>query len=119
MTPEGRVEHEIFNFLRELGVLAFKHDSVGIFDPVKKVYRKSRNTNRVAGVADIIGIINLRPFAIEVKSATGKLTKEQRLFLVWFQNHGGIAFVARSAKDVRAEFAKHFPDDEDLQRLNQ
>ncbi len=119
MTPEGRVENEIFGLLRELGVFAFKHDSVGIFDPIKKVYRKSRNINRVAGVADIIGIILNRPFAIEVKSKTGKLTREQRIFLVKFQEHGGIAFVARSAKDVVLEFSRHFPDDDGIRKFNQ
>jgi hypothetical protein len=119
VTPEGKIENEIFAFLRELGVLAIKHDSVGIFDPVKKIYRKSSNKNRVAGVSDILGIILNRPFAIEVKSKTGKLTPEQRVFLRWFQEHGGIAFVARSARDVQVEFSKHFPDSEEIRKFNQ
>lgn len=119
MTEEGRIEREIFSFLKnELGVFVFKHDSVGIFDPVRKVYRKSNNPNRLEGVADILGIILNRPLAIEVKRKKGVVSPEQRVFLRRFQEHGGIAFVARSVKDVVLELSKHFPDDENIRRYN-
>jgi hypothetical protein len=57
------------------------------------------------GVADILGIYQRRPLAIEVKSDTGRLTVDQRVFLAQFEAAGGIAFVARSAKDVEAKLA--------------
>ena len=119
MTPEGKIEREIFNFLiNELRIFAFKHDSAGVFDPVKKTFRTNRNPYRITGVSDILGIILNRPLAIEVKSKTGKLTPEQRIFLRVFQEHGGIAFVARSVKDVILELAKHFPEDENIRKFN-
>ncbi len=42
-----------------------------------------------------------RFFAIEVKSAEGKPTPEQTAFLAAVVRAGGIAFLARSVKDVQ------------------
>jgi Holliday junction resolvase len=53
-------------------------------------------------VSDILGIYRGLPLAIEVKSDTGRLTKEQAEFLQDFAAEGGIAFVARSADEVRS-----------------
>ncbi len=73
----------------------------------------------VKGMADIIGCapdtvamtwtsgdqllrhVPGRFFAIEVKSATGKPTPEQTAFLAAVVRAGGIAFLARSVKDVQ------------------
>ena len=118
MTPEGKIENEIFKFLNDLGAFVFKHDSVGIYDPTTKRFRRSFNPNRVKGVSDILGIFAYRPLAIEVKTATGKVTPEQRVFIRRFQDQGGIAFVARSVKDVITELTKHFPEDVKLQQFN-
>ena len=54
----------------------------------------------VKGVADIIGIYNGAPLAIEVKTAKGKLSEHQERFLTRWKNEGGIAIVARSVEDV-------------------
>ena len=54
----------------------------------------------VKGVADIIGIYNGRPLAIEVKTVRGKLSEHQERFLTRWRNEGGIAIVARSVEDV-------------------
>lgn len=120
MTPEKRIENEIFNFLKSLGLFCFKHDAVGIFDPVKKVYRTSRNPNRITGVADILGLApGGRFLAIEVKSEKGRLTDEQRKFIRSVQDAGGISFVARSAKQAAMELAKFYPEDEKIRRYYQ
>lgn len=52
------------------------------------------------GVADIIGIVNGYPLAIEVKNKGGKVSAEQSAFLKRFNEEGGIGFVAYSAEDV-------------------
>lgn len=117
MTPEKEIENQIFNFLKSIGIFCFKHDSVGIFDPVKKVYRTSRNPNRVTGVSDILGLApGGRFLAIEVKSEKGKVSDEQRKFIRSVQDAGGIAFVARSARQVAMELAKFYPEDENIRR---
>jgi len=117
MTPEGRIEHEIFDFLKSIGVFCFKCDRTGIFDPIKKTFRSNRNPHRIKGIADILGIApGGRFLAIEVKSADGRLSKEQRLFLRSVQDAGGIAFVARSVKQAAIELSKHFPADEMIRK---
>jgi len=68
------------------------------------------------GMSDILGIrvvhatsLMKRPIlvgrllAIEVKTATGRVTPAQQAFLTLVNAHGGLAFVARSVEDVRKE----------------
>lgn len=54
------------------------------------------------GGADLIGIVRSsgRFIAVECKSATGRTTDEQDVFLDRVRRSGGIAVVARSAEDV-------------------
>jgi len=104
-TPEKQIENEILAWLTYCGALVWKNQSVGIFDPVKKIYRKSHNPYHRNGVADILGIWDGRPLAVEVKTKTGKLTANQVRFLEDFQAAGGIAFVARSIADVVRELS--------------
>ena len=76
------------------------NDSVGIWDPIKKSYRRKMSIFHRRGVADVLGIWDGKPLAIETKSKVGRLRPEQELFLNEFQAHGGIAIVARSLHDV-------------------
>lgn len=85
----------------------FVHDSVGIFDPKKKIYRTNWSLYRMKGVADILGIFDGKPLAIEVKSKTGRLTPEQAAFLARWKSMGGIGIVARSIEDVRSALEQH------------
>lgn len=52
------------------------------------------------GSSDLIGIHRGRFVAIEVKSATGRATREQIAFLGMVRALGGIAVLARSVDDV-------------------
>jgi len=109
-TLEKQIENEILAWLTYCGALVWKNQSVGIFDPVKKIYRKSRNPYHRNGVADILGIWDGVPLAVEVKTKAGKLTANQVRFLEDFKAAGGIAFVARSIADVVRELSSYtFP----------
>ncbi len=114
---EKAIENEIMNFLRAIGIFCWKNDSVGIFDPVKKVYRSNQNQNRIKGVSDILGIIDGKFVAIEVKSETGKLRPEQKVFIQEIVSNGGVAFVARSLKEAAQTLAMHFPDHARLKHM--
>jgi len=104
MTPEGAVRNLVCSYLTRLGVFFWVNDSVGIFDPKTKRYRKNHSPYRIKGVSDILGILpNGRLLAIELKSATGRLTPEQKLFIEKIKLNGGIAFMARSIDDVKRE----------------
>ena len=100
-TPEGYIKNAILEwFSLQKNCFVFPVDSVGIFDPSRGIYRKRQSRFHRKGVADIIGIWDGIPLAVEVKSLTGRLRPEQKIFLDDFKGHGGIAIVARSVNDV-------------------
>lgn len=97
---EKVIENSILSWLALNNIFAFKVESVGVYDQRLGIYRLKHSVHRVRGVADIIGIYNNRPLAIEVKSAQGKLSEHQKIFLDTWACHGGIAIVAKSIADV-------------------
>lgn len=95
------IRNQICSYLFYRKIFVFIHDSVGIFDEKKKVYRKNTSPYRRRGVADLLGIYRGRFLAIEVKSAKGKLSEHQVEFLDEVVGAGGIAFMAKSIEDVK------------------
>ncbi len=106
-TPEGEIKKSILIWLSlQRDCICWPNDSVGIFDPVKKIYRKNKSKFHRNGVSDILGIWKKRFLAIEVKSPTGRLTDDQKKFIDEIAANGGIAFVARSVEDVAFELSR-------------
>lgn len=97
------IRNQICSYLFYRKIFVFIHDSVGIFDEKKKVYRKNTSPYRRRGVADLLGIYRGRFLAIEVKSAKGNLSEHQVEFLDQVRAAGGIGFVARSIEDVKRQ----------------
>tara|TARA_Y100000114_G_scaffold35823_2_gene31361 strand:- start:1369 stop:1740 length:372 start_codon:yes stop_codon:yes gene_type:complete len=95
------VENSILEFLLWYPGKFWKNNSVGVYDPVKKCYRKAKSKHIINGVSDILGVMNGRFIAIEVKSAKGRLSEAQKDFIHEVKQNGGIAFVARSLQDVK------------------
>ena len=89
MKPKPQTEKEITASIRTL-LKAF-----GIFH-----WKVWQGLGSQKGVSDIIGIHKSRFFAIEVKTAKGKLNNHQQDFLQAVKKNGGIGLVARSAHDV-------------------
>jgi penicillin-binding protein-related factor A (putative recombinase) len=100
---ETWVRNAICSWLRLHKALVFIHDSVGIYDPVRKTFLRNFNPYRIPGVSDLIGIWRSKFLAIEVKSQTGRLKEHQARFLSLVNEHGGIAFMARGIEDVERE----------------
>lgn len=97
---EKEIQNSILDFLQiQPQCIAWPTASVGLYDPTTKGFRRPGKHFR-RGVADILGIWRGLPLAIEVKTKIGRVTKEQTQFLVDFESHGGVAFVARSLEDV-------------------
>lgn len=123
---EKEIENEILGFLWHIGIYCWKNDNVGIWDPKKKIFRRPNSRFKIKGVPDIIGDIPFyapdsnkpfaRPLYIEVKSKTGKVSNEQREFLLRAMDRGCIAFVARSVQDVITNLMKHLPNHTRIQR---
>lgn len=119
MTPEKIVESSILDYLKMRGIFCFKLNSVGIYDPSKKIFRKNRNPHVINGISDIIGILpNGRFLAIEVKTDNTKTSSKtypndnQKFFIANISANGGLAFVARSVDEVKAAFTKIRVDEE-------
>jgi len=106
--PEKLIENQILTYLFKRGIFVWKNQSVGIYDPVKQIYRKNNNPFHIKGVSDILGILpGGRILAIEVKTEKGRVSPEQQFFIQKINDRGGLAFVARSIYDVEKELANH------------
>lgn len=106
-TPENAIKNNILSWLKSKRIFAWPCDSIGIFDPTKKIYRKRHSQYHLKGVSDILGIYNGKFLAIEVKSKTGRLSPEQVWFLAEVKAKGGIAFMARSIEDCEKNIQIH------------
>jgi penicillin-binding protein-related factor A (putative recombinase) len=117
LATEKVIENSILNFLKHIGVFCWKNQSVGIYDSKKKIFRKSTNSHHIKGCSDILGIIEGRMIAIEVKAEKGKISPEQRVFITRINQEGGVAFVARSIDQVAIELYKAFPEHKILKEM--
>jgi len=98
---EKPIENLILNYLELKNIFAFKIQRTGIWDAKKNIFRRSSNRHHICGISDILGILpDGRFLAIEVKSAKGVVSGEQRDFINKINNSKGVAFVARSLDDV-------------------
>lgn len=73
--------------------------STGIYDPTRQVFRKRSGFGMINGVSDIVGMWKGRGLACEIKTPKGKLSDVQKLFLMRYQERGGISSVLRSIDD--------------------
>ena len=106
---EKDIERSILQYLNSRGdVFVWKQNTVGVFDPVTKRFRRPNSPYIIKGISDIIGITSRGRFlAIEVKTPQRRLqlSPEQLNFIVEINRMGGIAFVATSVEEVK-EFLK-------------
>ncbi len=115
---EKQIENDIITFLRKKGVFCWKNQSTGLYDPTKRTFRKAMGVNQLNGVSDILGIVNGRMLAIEVKKpyiskktmrvmerSQEQLEKlasdDQILFIKNITALGGVAFYADSIDLVK------------------
>ena len=107
-TSEKEVEKSILEFLEWYPGYYWKNNSVGVYDARKQVYRKAKSKYIINGVSDILGVVNGKFVAIEVKSAKGRLSESQKDFMHQVKDKGGIAFVARCIEDVKRNLQDEF-----------
>lgn len=96
---EKQIENQILDYLAYNDIFAWKIKTMGTFDQSTNKFRKP-SKRYMKGVADILGIYQGKPLAIEVKSKKGVLSLYQKIFLNRFKENGGTAIVARSLDDV-------------------
>jgi penicillin-binding protein-related factor A (putative recombinase) len=98
---EKEIETQILTFLNyQPDVFAFKVNTVGVFDPVRNIYRKNWNRFIHKGTSDIIGVCRGRFFALECKTpktykkALADIESDQSKFIYGvIRKGGGAAFV--------------------------
>ncbi len=103
---EKQVERSILQYLTIKGIYCWKENNVGVFDPVKKIYRRPNSPYIIKGISDILGVLpDGRFLAIECKAKGKKwnVSKEQQSFIDAVNQNGGLAFVADKIEDVVSE----------------
>jgi hypothetical protein len=99
--PEAGLRNAILDLLNLWRIKCWIFDSIGIFDPRKGVYLSRAGKRRVKGLPDIHGIIpGGRFFGIEVKMPGRYPSPDQKQQIAEINAAGGLAFIARSIKDV-------------------
>jgi len=95
----GAVTDAIINYLTMIGWLVYRNNTVGIWDPVQKKFRK--NPKQRKGIPDIVGTDWLgRSVAVEVKIGKDRLTADQTLFAAEHIGRCGFYCIAGSIQDV-------------------
>lgn len=102
---EKVIERSIFEYLATLKhTFAWKNHSVGIWDSKRNIYRKPVTKYNINGASDIICLILYRGINIslflEVKTATGRQSKSQKIFEDMINYTGGNYYIVRSIDDV-------------------
>jgi hypothetical protein len=97
-------EKEIENFIiDQLNLMpetfVWKNNTTGVYDPVRQCFRKLSKRS-IKGVSDILGISHGRMLCLEVKSAKGRVSPDQKAFLERMKALGAITGVVRSWLDV-------------------
>lgn len=101
---EKSIENAILEYLNSLPYcFAWKNNSVGIYDPRKKIYRKSKSRYHINGVSDIIGIYRGRALFLEVKTPgrIKRATENQKEFLKKTGELGAISAIVASIEDTQ------------------
>lgn len=80
------------------GVFAWRNNTTGVFDPVKKIFRKFTG---LKGVSDILGCLpDGRFLAIECKVPGNKPTPDQAAFLEMVAKNNGVALVINDVREL-------------------
>jgi hypothetical protein len=110
MNKETKIQRQIMLDLSQAGHMVFRNETVGAY--VGQVIHKSGDQVTLAraifmrlglaiGSCDLIGITpSGRFFGIEVKTAKGRASKEQKVFIDAINKQGGIAGIARTSEEA-------------------
>lgn len=110
MNPETRIQHRIMLALSEAGCIIWRNETSGAWvgkqihragDQVTLTNARMIRFGLAVGSSDLIGIApDGRFLAVEVKTKTGRASKEQLKFIDAVNNAGGIAGIARSPEEA-------------------
>jgi len=97
---ENEIKNQILQYLTARGIFAWRQNS-GAF-----IYENNRQNHKrrfvrcgIPGISDIIGFYKSTTFFLEVKTPTGKPTKNQKLFLEQVNKNNQLGVIVRSLDD--------------------
>lgn len=96
---EAEVKRAVFEYLEMRGYFWWPTNTVGVYDPIKKLHRRPPKWFK-AGVPDANLIKDGVYYALELKSTTGKQSKEQEEFELKVDLNGGRYYIIRSVADL-------------------
>ncbi len=101
---ETEIQHTICEYLaireKQKMLLYWRQNTGGVFDFKNQIHR-ALPKHAKKGIPDIIVIKKGQFIGLEVKSATGKQSPEQRIFEEHAKMHGGFYYVVRSLEEVK------------------
>lgn len=100
---EYSIESEILDWLAQSGLGFFWKNTSGGFHDGKK-WRKHQSPFAIRGTSDILGIVDGRFIALEVKTEKGRASTEQLAFLKRVRACGGLASLVRSLDQTIEQF---------------
>lgn len=103
-TPEGKIKRKICDYLATRADVIFfwTQATTGTFNPMLGTFRRMNGKYQKKGISDILGFMqDGRFFALEVKSKTGRATKEQLEFLDVVKKLGHASGIVRSIEDTQ------------------
>lgn len=98
-TPESIVLAAICEYLEYKHYFFFRLNNIPVYDTARKAFR-ALPKYAIKGVPDLFIGHRGRPFFVEVKSATGTLSKDQKDFEKKLTAVGLNYYVARSVDDI-------------------
>lgn len=98
---ESDVVRQCLDYLNLQGILAWRNNSTGIYDPTRKRFRAFQG---LRGTSDILGCLpkSGRLLAVECKKPGGRLSEHQRHFLQLVGAANGLALCVSSLDDLIA-----------------
>lgn len=96
---EADVQRRVLEYLTYKRHFFWRVNNVGMYDPVKKIYRRMPKYSK-RGAPDIILIIGGQFIGLECKGARGKLSEDQEKFKQECESAGGIYKVVKGIQDL-------------------
>jgi len=95
---EKQIQNAVLQWLNVNRFFSVQLDTVGIYDPVKKIRRQKKKSQ--LGTSDIWAVKHGVSLALEIKTEYNKLKLCQREFLIRHARAGGISGVIRNLVDM-------------------
>lgn len=96
---EAELQLAICDYLALKKYVFWRQNNLSVYDPTRKVFR-SMPKYAMAGVSDIILLLDSRAWFIEVKIPTGKQSENQKKFKEMVEKTGNLYYIITSLDDL-------------------